>query len=118
MARRVRPEPRSPATRSSTPTTSERMKSRDGRASEHSTGGDDDKMVAGIRITHRHALEVLAKIGVTQMETVGQKFDPRYHEAVDVVASVESGVEPGTIVSEMQRGYFVNGDVLRHAKVR
>ncbi len=88
------------------------------RALGHSTGGDDDKIVAGIRITHRHALEVLAKMGVTQMETVGQKFDPRYHEAVDVVASVESGVEPGTIVSEMQRGYFVNGDVLRHAKVR
>src|SRR5438034_2541373 len=80
--------------------------------------GDEDKSVAGIRITHRHALEVLAKMGVTQMETVGQKFDPRYHEAVDVVSSVEAGVEPGTIVSEMQRGYFVNGDVLRHAKVR
>src|SRR5206468_1074071 len=88
------------------------------RALGHSTGGDDDKIVAGIRITHRHALEVLAKMGVTQMETVGQKFDPRYHEAVDVVSSVEAGVEPGTIVSEMQRGYFVNGDVLRHAKVR
>src|SRR5438128_4569319 len=87
------------------------------RALEHA-GGDDEKIVAGIRMTHRHALEVLAKIGVTPMETLGQMFDPRYHEAVDVVASVESGVEPGTIVSEMQRGYFVNGDVLRHAKVR
>jgi len=87
------------------------------RALEHA-GGDDEKIVAGIRMTHRHALEVLAKIGVTPMETLGQMFDPRYHEAVDVVAHQESGVQPGTIVGELQRGYFVNGEVLRHAKVR
>ena len=87
------------------------------RALEHA-GGDDEKIVAGIRMTHRHTLEVLAKMGVTPMETLGQMFDPRYHEAVDVVAHQESGVQPGTIVGELQRGYFVNGEVLRHAKVR
>ena len=88
------------------------------RALEHSAGGTDDKVVAGIRNTHRHALEVLAKMGVTPMETVGRRFDPRYHEAVDVVGADASGVEAGTIVGEVQRGYFVNGEVLRHAKVR
>lgn len=87
------------------------------RALEHATS-DDEKIVAGIRMTHRHTLEVLAKMGVTPMETLGQTFDPRYHEAVDVVTQQESGAQPGTIVAEIQRGYFVNGEVLRHARVR
>src|SRR5437867_9529694 len=88
------------------------------RALEHSTGGDDDKIVAGIRITHRHALEVLGKISVTQMETGGQELDRRDQGDVGGVGVGEIGRGVGTIVSEMQRGYFVNGDVLRHAKVR
>jgi molecular chaperone GrpE (heat shock protein) len=45
-------------------------------------------------------------------------FDPRYHEAVDVASHAERGVEPGEIVEEIRRGYFINGDVLRHARVR
>src|SRR2546422_4631513 len=59
------------------------------RALGHSTGGDDDKIVAGIRITHRHALEVLAKMGVTQMENGGQEIYSPDHEAGDVGSSVE-----------------------------
>ncbi len=88
------------------------------RALEHSAGGNSEKIVAGIRMTHRHVQEVLAQMSVTPMETVGRVFDPRYHEAVDVTSHQEQGVEPGTIVQEIQRGYFVNGEVLRHAKVR
>ncbi len=88
------------------------------RALEHSAGGNGDKIVAGIRMSHRKVLDLLASMGVTPMETKGQAFDPRYHEAVDVTSHEEHGVEPGTIVAEIQRGYFLNGDVLRHARVR
>src|SRR2546426_4187203 len=61
------------------------------RALEHSTGGDDDKIVAGIRITHPHAFEVLAKIGVNQMETLGEEVYPRDHEAGGVVRPLGVG---------------------------
>jgi molecular chaperone GrpE len=88
------------------------------RALEHSAGGNSDKIVAGIRMSHRKILELLASLGVRSMETKGQVFDPRYHEAVDVASPEEYGVEPGTIVAELQRGYFLDGDVLRHARVR
>lgn len=88
------------------------------RALEHSTGGDSEKIAEGIRMTHRHVLDALARLGVTPMETTARPFDPRYHEAVDVAPRTEHGVEPGTIVAEIQRGYLVNGEVLRPAKVR
>src|SRR2546425_3619455 len=88
------------------------------RALEHSPTTDPDQIVAGILISHRKIVDVLASLGVRPMNTKGQMFDPRYHEAVDVVSHTEHGVEPGTIVEELRRGYFMNGDVLRHARVR
>src|SRR5712692_422186 len=88
------------------------------RALEHSTSTDPDQIVAGIRMSHRKIVDLLASLGVRPMDTKGQMFDPRYHEAVDVVPHTERGVEPGTIVEEIRRGYFMNGDVLRHARVR
>src|SRR3989442_9116388 len=46
------------------------------RALEHSTGGDDDKIVAGSRITPRHPLEVPAQISGAPIGTVGPEVDP------------------------------------------
>lgn len=88
------------------------------RALEHSSTADSDQIVAGIRMSHRKIVDVLASLGVRPMDTKGQMFDPRYHEAVDVVSHAERSVEPGTVVEEIRRGYFMNGDVLRHARVR
>jgi len=88
------------------------------RALEHGAGADGEKILEGIRMTHRHVLDVLARMGVTPMETTGRPFDPRFHEAVDTAPHAEHGVEQGTIVAELQRGYMLNGEVLRPAKVR
>ncbi len=87
------------------------------RALEHA-GGDGAAILEGIRMTHRQVLDLLANMGVRPMEARGQPFDPRYHEAVDVVSPDEHGVAPGTVVEEVQRGYLLNGEVLRPARVR
>jgi molecular chaperone GrpE (heat shock protein) len=47
---------------------------------------------------------------------VGQRFDPRLHEAVTVVPQ-QPGQASGTIAGEMLKGYLLNDDVLRPAKV-
>lgn len=86
------------------------------RALEHS--GDGAQIVEGIRMTHRRVMEVLANLGVTPIEAKGQAFDPRFHEAVDVASHEGSGVAAGTVIAELQRGYLLNGEVLRPAKVR
>ena len=66
----------------------------------------------GIRLIYRKLLALLENAGVTPIETEGQAFDPRYHEAV---AHVEG--EEGKVLAEVQRGYKLHDRVLRPAMV-
>jgi molecular chaperone GrpE len=66
----------------------------------------------GILLIYRKLRQLLENSGVTQIETEGQTFDPRFHEAV---AHTEG--EEGKVVSEVQRGYKLHDRVLRPAMV-
>jgi len=79
--------------------------------------GQASAIADGIRLAHRQVLERLAALGVRPMESVGQPFDPRVHEAVDTVPAGENA-QAGTVIDEVQRGYFVGDEVLRPARVR
>lgn len=59
--------------------------------------------------------EILKKHGLEEIKSLGQKFNPEFHETVE---SVESDKEEGTIVEEVQKGYTLNGKVIRVAKVK
>ena len=87
------------------------------RALAHA-GGDPGAVIDGIRMTHRQILDVLAGLGVQPFDAEGKTFDPRFHEAVDVAPHTEAGVTPGAVVGVLQRGYLLNGEVLRPARVR
>jgi molecular chaperone GrpE (heat shock protein) len=90
------------------------------RALDHANASGDGSAAAileGIRLAHRQVLDTLKSVGVRPMESVGQPFDPRVHDAVAAVAAPE-GVERGMIVDEVQRGYLIGDDVLRPARVR
>jgi molecular chaperone GrpE len=69
----------------------------------------------GVSMVLRQFKEALAKVGVREIQTEGQPFDPTRHEAVDTVRVPAS--EDGLIVEEAQRGYTLNGRLLRPAKV-
>lgn len=89
------------------------------RALEHAHKNEGaEAILEGIRMTHRQVTDLLQNMGVRFMETVGKPFDPRFHEAIDIAGSQEYGVTPNTIVEEIQRGYLLNGEVLRPARVR
>jgi molecular chaperone GrpE len=79
--------------------------------------GPSKGLVDGLRMTHRQILAQLEAIGVRPIESVGRGFDPRLHEAVSVVPPQRAGAESGTIVGEVLKGYLLNDDVLRPAKV-
>lgn len=87
------------------------------RALEHSDKGGE-AVIEGIRMAHRRVLDLLANMGVRAMEVKSKPFDPRFHEAIDVARPDEHGVEPGIVVEEIQKGYLLNGEVLRPARVR
>jgi molecular chaperone GrpE len=61
-------------------------------------------------------VEVLKQLGVAPMRVVGQEFDPTLHEAVLREPSEEHHED--VVIEELQRGYHLNGRVLRHAMVK
>jgi len=58
----------------------------------------------------------LKDIGVEKIKTVGEKFDPNFHEAVETVDLKDK--EEGTIIEELKPGYTFNGKLLRPASVK
>jgi molecular chaperone GrpE len=84
-------------------------------AARHSAAPTSASIAEGVDMVLRQFREALAKVGVSEVQTQGQPFDPTRHEAVDTV-SVPASHE-GLIVEETQRGYLLNDRLLRPAKV-
>lgn len=71
--------------------------------------------VKGIQSVVKQFEKTLADLGVERIKTVGEVFDPRYHEAV----SMEEGEGTKEVVSdELQAGYKLGDEIIRHAMVR
>ena len=68
-----------------------------------------------VHTVRRRFQAILEVTGVEAIESVGQKFDPERHEAFDV--RTDSEYEPGTVHTDLRRGYFWNGKLLRPALV-
>jgi molecular chaperone GrpE len=73
----------------------------------------DSALAEGIRRVEQKFLTTLQKHGVTQMEALGQRFDPTIHEAVE--ADPAGG---DTVVAVYAPGYHLGADVLRPAMVK
>lgn len=69
----------------------------------------------GIEMIHQKFSKTLSDLGLTTMETVGKPFDVELHDAL--MSMKKKGVPPGMVIEEHEKGYLLNGRVLRHAKV-
>lgn len=77
--------------------------------------GTSGALLEGVELTHKQFLETVSKLGVRQVSSTGNLFDPTMHQAV---AQVESdAAEPNTVVEEFQKGYFLHDRILRPAMV-
>ena len=72
-------------------------------------------LVEGVALTLKEFKGVLERFGVKEIESLGQAFNPVWHEAMMQVESETH--EPNTVVEEFQKGYLLNDRVLRPAKV-
>ena len=77
--------------------------------------GSPDGIAEGLRLIHKKFHAVLEAEDVVAFESKGAKFDPERHEAFDVVSGMEN--EPEIVHTEIRRGYFWNGKLLRPALV-
>jgi molecular chaperone GrpE len=70
----------------------------------------------GVALTAQRLRDALARRGVTPIATVGEPFDPMFHDALLEVAPPE-GIRPGAVVQEVQKGYARDNRALRAARV-
>ena len=72
-------------------------------------------LIEGVDLTYKHFLDILQKMGIKQVSSVGEVFDPTKHQAV---GQVESDTIPeNVVVDEYQKGYFLHDRILRPAMV-
>ena len=87
-----------------------------GRALEHArTSEDFSSFIEGIRLVEKQFLAALENNGVKPIEAKGEPFDPNFHEAVYEVNTPEG--ESRHVVDELEKGYLLNGRLLRPSKV-
>src|SRR6202045_1811003 len=79
-------------------------------------GGDSSDFRNGIELIYRQFQDALQKAGVQPIVAVGQPFDPRLHEAIEMVDTAD--VPDHQVVDELQRGYKYKERLLRPAMVR
>jgi molecular chaperone GrpE len=77
---------------------------------------DPKALLTGLQMTYSQFKDLLASEGLQEVNTVGEQFDPRLHEAVS--AAVTPDVPEGQIVEEIQKGYLLGDDLLRPARVK
>jgi len=78
-------------------------------------GDSPDGLAHGVLLVFRSLRESLTRHGIEVVEPSGEKFDPQSHEALSTQAA--DGVESGTVVETMQKGYRLDDQLLRPARV-
>ena len=78
----------------------------------HMEASTDREFKHGMEIIYSKLTELLKREGVTEMKSLGERFDPYKHDAIR-----QGDGEEGKIIEVVQKGYLLNGNILRHAKV-
>ncbi len=74
-----------------------------------------EEIISGLQMVKEQLMKILSKHGLTEMKSIGEKFNHEMHEAIE---QVEAEGEEGMVAEETQKGYLLNGKVIRVAKVK
>ncbi len=78
-------------------------------------GDSEDGLSHGVLLVFRSLRDSLSRNGVEAVDPEGEKFDPMVHEALSTVPT--EGVESGVVVEVMQKGYKLEDQLIRPARV-
>lgn len=78
--------------------------------------GSNDDLRKGVELIRKQMEDTLSKIGLQSVPALGEPFDPRLHEAIEVVESADA--EDNHVLEELQTGYKFKERLLRPAMVR
>lgn len=77
--------------------------------------GDFAAIAEGVELTLKTLSDALQRHNVAQIDPEGEPFDPQFHQAMTAVEQAD--VEPNTVINVFQRGYTLNGRLVRPAMV-
>ena len=78
-------------------------------------GAEAGALRDGLELTYRQLLKVAGDTGLSVVDPTGQPFDPEHHQAIS--QDEAEGVAPGHVINVFQKGYRLNGRLLRPALV-
>jgi molecular chaperone GrpE len=78
-------------------------------------GDSEDGLAHGVLLVFRSLREGLKRNGIEALDPKGEKFDPNQHEALSTVPVEDA--DPGTVVEVLQKGYRLNEQLIRPARV-
>ena len=87
------------------------------RSLEAASGGDEvSKSIAeGVELTLKSLLDAMKKYNIEAVDPTGEPFDPQLHQAMTMMENAD--MEPNTVMAVMQKGYTLNGRLIRPAMV-
>ena len=81
--------------------------------------GDEDQkvknLVVGLDMVQKQFLVTMGKHGLNPIQAIGKEFDPNFHEAL--AQEYAEGKKPNEVIKEFQKGFTLNGRVIRASKV-
>jgi len=80
------------------------------------TSPEKSEFHSGMELIHKQLVDALSKLGVKPISAKGEQFDPRYHEAIEMVDTED--VDDHKVLEELQRGYRLKDRLLRPAMVK
>ena len=86
------------------------------RAIAAAENSSDESLKSGVEMVYRQLCECFEKRGITPIDRLGEVFDPNLENAV-MQGTPDEG-EPGTVCAVFQKGYQMDGTVIRHAMVK
>jgi molecular chaperone GrpE len=86
------------------------------RALAATASEDDSELARGVALVHAELQATLARAGVESFDPAGERFNPNLHEAVSTMPA-DDGVEAGTVVETLERGYRIGEQLVRPARV-
>jgi molecular chaperone GrpE len=86
------------------------------RAKRHAEETDGEEFSEGVRLVHSRLHSTMQSLGLKEMDSMGQPFDPEYHDAITEVETPDANMK-GKVIDVIEKGYLLNDKIIRHAKV-
>ena len=74
------------------------------------------KFLSGFKMIYCNFVNILKNVGVVEIDGANKPFNPMYHEAI--MTEKQDGIEPEMVIEVLQKGYILNGKVIRPAMVK